>query len=138
MLTGHGQYADPVSQSKISLHAYFQQLFNRAFKALKLNNFVQQAAETFPEFLTCVTNAAKRHIPSVLTKNILIKQITWEELNIVTCNVITPIKNEDILRWVLAASDIDTQNGPISVLMASINALVNTKLDKDDNFALQN
>lgn len=36
MLTGRGQYIDPVSQSMISLHAYFQQVSDLAFKALKL------------------------------------------------------------------------------------------------------
>lgn len=36
MLTDHVQYTDPVSQSTIGLHAYFQQLFDQVFKALKL------------------------------------------------------------------------------------------------------
>lgn len=84
VLTGHGQHTDPVSQSIIGLNAYWKQVSGLAFKALKHSmpqdnlsyflNLVQQAAEPFPEFLTCVTNAFEKCIPSGPTKDILIKQ----------------------------------------------------------------
>lgn len=50
-------------------------------------------------------------------------------------NSIAPIRNEDICKWVSVAHEIDTQNGIISAPMASINALVNVKLEKNDNSA---
>ena len=70
------------------------------------------------------------HLP---TKDILIKQLTWEGLNTITRNVIAPVRNDNIHKWVLAACDIDIQNGLISALTDAINALVNAKLDKDNN-----
>ena len=39
----------------------------------------------------------------------------------ITHNAISPVRNEDIHKWVSAAHDIDTQNGLISARMASIN-----------------
>lgn len=90
----------------------------------------------FPEFLTQVTNAFERYVPSGHAKYIIIKQLILEGLNTVTHNSIVPVRNEDIHKWVLAAHDIDTQNRPISALMASINPLVNAKLGKNENFVL--
>ena len=35
MLTGHGAYINPVTPASIRLHAYFNQVVDLAFKALK-------------------------------------------------------------------------------------------------------
>ena len=64
--------------------------------------------EPFPEILTHITNAVEKCVSSGPNKDILIKQLTWEGLNIITCNVIiTPVRNENIHKWVLATSDIE-------------------------------
>ncbi|KAK7819640.1 hypothetical protein U0070_012594 [Myodes glareolus] len=116
MLTGHGHYTDSVSQSMIGLHPYFQQVFKVAFKNLKLCMpqdkcyLVQQSAEPFPEFLTRVTNVIEKLIQFVPTEDILIKQLTWEGLITVTYYFISPVRNEDIHKGVLAAHDTDTTN----------------------------
>ena len=57
-----------------------------AFKTLKLyttqdsigyyHNLAQHAMEPFSEFLTSVTSAVEKHIPSVSTKDILFKELT--------------------------------------------------------------
>lgn len=90
MLIGHVHYTDLVSQSLMGLHAYFQQMSNVDFRALKLCtlqdsegyfcSLVLQAVEPFPEFLTHVIKAVKNCISSGPTNDILIKQIIWEGL----------------------------------------------------------
>ena len=68
------------------------------------------------------------YTPPDPTKHILIKQLTWEELNTITHNALVPVRNENIHKWFLAAHNIKKQD-----VMTSINALVNMNLDKDNN-----
>lgn len=72
-------------------------------------NFVQQAVNSFPEFLTHVTNAVEKHVSFGPTKHIPIKQLIWEGLNTITYNAIIPVRNEDIHKWILATHDISTE-----------------------------
>lgn len=73
MLISLGQYTDSVPQSMIGVHAYYQQVSDLIFKALKFCtpqdsvgdfcNLVQQAEEPFPEFLTHASNAVEKRVP---------------------------------------------------------------------------
>ena len=69
-------------------------------------------------------------MPSGPTKDILLKQLTQKGLSNLTLNAITPVRNEDIYKWISATHDAGTQNRPSYAHMASINALVNAKPDK--------
>ena len=102
----------------IGLHTYYQQVADLTLKTLKfctpwdsvgyLHNLAWQAVRLFPEFLTHVTSAVGKCIPSGPTKDILIKQLTWEGFNTVTHNATACVRNEDKHKWILATHDIDT------------------------------
>lgn len=94
-------------------------------------SLVKQTAEIFPDFLTHVTIAVEKCIPLGPIKDFLIKEFTWKGHNMVMHNAIVPILNEDIYKLVHNTRDIDTENGPISALIAFINALVNANLEKN-------
>lgn len=71
---------------------------NLAFKALKsctpnpsvcFCNVVQQSGESFTDFLSRVTMAVEQRVHPWPTKEMLIKQLTWEGLSVATRNVVT-------------------------------------------------
>lgn len=71
---------------------------NLAFKALKscthnpsvyFCNLVQQSGESFTDFLARVTMSVEQRIHLGPTREMLIKQLTWEGLNAPTHNVVT-------------------------------------------------
>lgn len=126
-------YINPVTQATIGLHAYFNQVANLAFKDLEdytpqdpfayFLNLVQQYGESFIDFLSHVTEAVQRQVHAGPARDMLIKQLIWEGLNVLTHNAGTAVRNDDSHKWVSATHDLDTGSGPTATLTASIEAL---------------
>lgn len=72
MLTGHRVYINPVTQATICQRAYFNQVVDLSFKALRacsprdlsayFHNLVQQSGLCFMDFLTSTTEAVERRV----------------------------------------------------------------------------
>lgn len=76
------------------------------------SNLIPQTMETFADFLTRVTTAIEKHILSGSTKDILVKQLTWEGTNTTTHNAIAPVQNEDIHKWDCLPVMLTQKKGP--------------------------
>ncbi|KAL6087972.1 hypothetical protein STEG23_022832, partial [Scotinomys teguina] len=76
--------------------------------------------ELFTDFLAHVNETVERRVNSGPTRDILIKQLTWEELS-------AQMQNEDIHNWMQATRDLDPSTGLIAVLTASLDVLLTDK-----------
>lgn len=57
-------------------------------------------------------------------REMLIKQLTWEVLNTSTSNAVVTVHTEDTHKQVTATTDLDPSHGLITALIASLNALL--------------
>lgn len=69
-----------------------------------------------PTSLPRLTRQWSGGVDPCLTREMLIKQLTWEGLNVPTHNAVAAIHNKDINKWATATRDIDPSNGPIAAL----------------------
>ena len=88
MLTGQGIYISTQAQSQIGNLMFYDQVKSLAIKALKsitlpkaeelFRNLIQSPNESFLDFLSKVTEAIVKRVPSGPAQDSLIKQLVWE------------------------------------------------------------
>jgi hypothetical protein len=86
--------------------------------------FCKQSGESFTDFLTRVSEVVKKWVDLGPTQDMFAKQMAWEGLNALTHSVMVAVHNDDFHKWEVATRDLDPWAGPITVLTASLDALV--------------
>lgn len=71
-----------------------------------------------------VTGTVERQVNAVPTRDMLIKQLSWEPLNTPTHDAVAGVRNDDIHKCIFATSDLNPGVVPIASLTASINTFV--------------
>lgn len=118
ILTGHGHTITLSLRLQSDCNAYFNQVADLAFKGLKAHsprdssayfcNLAQQSGESFPDFLSCTTEAVERPVDAGPARDMFIKQLAWEGLNTPTSNAVGVIRNDDTHKWVVDTHGIWT------------------------------
>lgn len=58
--------------------------------------------EHFTDFLAHVNEMEEQKVDPGPTKEMLIKQLVWERINVLNHNVVTLVHNKNIHKWILA------------------------------------
>lgn len=85
---------------------------------------MQQPREFCMDFLAQVNEAVEWRGDAGPTREMWIKQLTWEGLSAPTWNAVAAVHNEDIHKWVIVTRDLDPRASPIAALMNSLYAFL--------------
>lgn len=106
MLTVWGNFVHLIRHAQIGQQAYYQQISDLAFKALKactpwdpssyFHSLTQQSEDLFIDMFAHVNEVLEQRVDQGPTGEMSIKQLVWEGLNAPACNVVTVVHNEDI------------------------------------------